>query len=123
MKFCLLVEQSEVIRKIAKRILEDEHFVVLEADVGHLALEMFARGAPDLVLIDWQIKSPGALAVLEQIQPLLDDGKASRIVYCTTEFDSVMISKAMLAGATDVLMKPFTKQMLLAKLQPRQLAA
>jgi two-component system, chemotaxis family, chemotaxis protein CheY len=123
MKFCLLIEQSEVIRKIAKRILEDEHFVVLEADVGRLGLEMFARGAPDLVLIDWQIKSPGVLEVLEKIQPLLDDSKATRVVYCTTECDSVMIGKAMLAGATDVLMKPFTKQMLLAKLQPRLLAA
>jgi two-component system, chemotaxis family, chemotaxis protein CheY len=132
MKFCLLVEQSEVIRKIAKSILEGEHFVVVEADNTKTALELFNRGAPDVILLDWQVPGSaqvqgaagqGAIDFLTQIKPILDAGKMTRVVYCTTEHDSVQIGKAMTAGATDVLMKPFTRQMLLAKLQPRAVAA
>jgi two-component system, chemotaxis family, chemotaxis protein CheY len=132
MKFCLLVEQSEVIRKIAKSILEGEHFVVVEADNAKTALELFNRGAPDVILLDWQVPGSaqvpgaagqGAVDFLNQIKPKLDAGKMTRVVYCTTEHDAVQIGKAMTAGATDVLMKPFTRQMLLAKLQPRALAA
>ena len=123
MKFCLLVEQSDVIRKIAKHLLEEEHYLVVEADNGKTALDMFKRGVPDLILLDWQVKNIGALEFLAQIQPLLDDNKRTRIVYCTTENDPAVISKALQASATDVLMKPFTRKMFMAKLQPAALAA
>jgi two-component system, chemotaxis family, chemotaxis protein CheY len=112
--------------------LDGEHFLIVEADTADAALALFKKGAPDLILLDWQVpgsaKLPGvpgqgAIDFLNQIKPLLAADKATRIVYCTTEHDTAQIGKAMAAGATDVLMKPFTRQMLLAKLQPRPLAA
>jgi two-component system, chemotaxis family, chemotaxis protein CheY len=123
MKFCLLVEQSDVIRKIAKHLLEEEHYLVVEADNGKTALDLFKRGAPDLILLDWQVQNIGALEFLVQIQPLLDESKSTRIIYCTTENDPIVISKALNAGATDILMKPFNRQMFVSKLQPQLIAA
>jgi two-component system, chemotaxis family, chemotaxis protein CheY len=123
MKFCLLVEQSEVIRKIAKHILEDEHYLVIEADNGKSALELVKRGAPDLIMLDWQVQGMPALDFLAHVQPLLEDGKHTRIVFCTTEHDPAVIAKAINAGATDILMKPFTRQMFVSKLTSQPLAA
>jgi two-component system, chemotaxis family, chemotaxis protein CheY len=123
MKFCLLVEQSEVIRKIAKHILEEEHYLVIEADNGKTALDLVKRGAPDLILLDWQVPGMAALDFLANIQPLLEEGKQTRIVFCTTEHDPVVIAKAISAGASDVLMKPFTRQMFVSKLTNQPLAA
>ena len=123
MKFCLLVEQSDVIRKIAKHILEDENYLVIEAADSKSALEVVKRGAPDLILLDWQVQGPGALEFLAQIQPLLDENKPTRVLYCTTENDPVAISKAIGTGATDVLMKPFNRQSFLTKLTSHALAA
>jgi two-component system, chemotaxis family, chemotaxis protein CheY len=123
MKFCLLVEQSDVIRKIAKHILEDENYLVIEATDSKSALELVMRGAPDLILLDWQVQSPGVIEFLTQIQPLLDENKLTRVLYCTTENDPIAIAKALSAGATDVLMKPFNRQTFLTKLTSHALAA
>jgi two-component system, chemotaxis family, chemotaxis protein CheY len=123
MKFCLLVEQSDVIRKIAKHILEDENYLVLEAVDGNTALDLVKRGAPDLIVLDWQVKGVGALEFLAKVQPLLDAAKHTRILYCTSEHDPILIAKAISGGATDVLMKPFTRQMFLTKLTSHALAA
>lgn len=123
MKFCLLIEPSDVIRKIARHILEEQHYLVVEAADGTAGLELFKRGAPDLVLLDWQVQGVGALEFLSRIQVLLDENKPTRILYCTTENDPAMIAKAMNAGATDVLFKPFTRKMFMAKLQPEAMAA
>jgi two-component system, chemotaxis family, chemotaxis protein CheY len=123
MKFCLLVEPSDVIRKIAKHILEEENYLVLEAADGKTALDLVKRGAPDLILLDWQVQVVGALEFLAQVQFLLDDNKPTRILYCTTENDPAVIAKAINAGATDVLMKPFTRQMFLSKLTKHAFAA
>jgi two-component system, chemotaxis family, chemotaxis protein CheY len=123
MKFCLLVEQSDVIRKIAKHILEEENYLVIEALDSKTALELVKRGAPDLIILDWQVQAPGALELLALIQPLLDEHKLTRILYCTTENDPVQVAKALTAGATDVLMKPFNRQSFLTKLTSHALAA
>ncbi len=123
MKFCLLVDQSDVIRKIAKHLLEEENYLVIEASNGKTALEVVKRGAPDLILLDWQVQACNALEFLAQVQPLLDESKLTRILYCTTENDPAVIAKAITAGATDVLMKPFNRQMFLSKLTNQDLAA
>jgi two-component system, chemotaxis family, chemotaxis protein CheY len=87
------------------------------------ALELFKRGAPDVILLDWQLPTVSALDFLAQIKPLLNAENPPRIIYCTTEHDPLVTSKAINAGATDILIKPFTRKMMLAKLQPRALAA
>jgi len=52
MRTCLVVDDSSVIRKVARRILEGLDFQILEAEDGEKALEACKRGFPDAVLLD-----------------------------------------------------------------------
>ena len=55
MKTCLVVDDSSVIRKIARRILEEMDFDIIEAEDGEQALEVCKRGLPAAVLLDWNM--------------------------------------------------------------------
>ena len=47
MRTCLVVDDSSVIRKVARRILEGLDFQIVEAEDGEKALEVCRRGLPD----------------------------------------------------------------------------
>jgi two-component system chemotaxis response regulator CheY len=55
MRTCLVVDDSAVIRKIARRILEEMNFRIVEAEDGEKALEVCKRGLPDAILLDWNM--------------------------------------------------------------------
>jgi two-component system, chemotaxis family, chemotaxis protein CheY len=123
MKYCLLVEQSEVIRKVAKRILEDENFVVIEAVSGQAALDVVKRAMPPFIFLDWQLPGLSALDFLAAIGPMITAENRPRIVYCTTEHDPAHFAKVYAAGVDDVLLKPFTRKMFVGKLHKLPMAA
>ena len=52
MNYCLVVDDSEVIRKVARRILEGLHFEISEAENGLQAIEMCKTRTPDAILLD-----------------------------------------------------------------------
>ena len=58
MKTCLVVDDSRVIRKVARRILEDMKFEVLEAADGAEALAACDSAMPEAVLLDWNMPAP-----------------------------------------------------------------
>jgi two-component system chemotaxis response regulator CheY len=104
MKSCLIVDDSSVIRKVARRILENMDFIVDEAEDGQEAYEKCAREMPDVILLDWQM-------------PIMSGLEKPRIVYCTTERDIGHMAMARKAGANDHILKPFDQSMLEAKFQ------
>jgi CheY-like chemotaxis protein len=55
MKTCLVVDDSSVIRKVARRILESLAFQITEAEDGRQALQHCERELPDAVLLDWNM--------------------------------------------------------------------
>ena len=55
MKTCLVVDDSGVVRKIARRILEQLAFDVSEAGDGKEALDRCIQAMPDAVLLDWNM--------------------------------------------------------------------
>jgi two-component system chemotaxis response regulator CheY len=55
MRTCLVVDDSTVIRKIARRILEEMDFQIVEAEDGEKALEVCKSGLPDAILLDWNM--------------------------------------------------------------------
>jgi two-component system, chemotaxis family, chemotaxis protein CheY len=54
-KTCLVVDDSAVIRKVARRILEGMQFDVVEAEDGSRALDVCGVRMPDAVLLDWNM--------------------------------------------------------------------
>jgi two-component system chemotaxis response regulator CheY len=115
MKTCLVVDDSKVIRKVARHMLEGLDFTVDEAADGQAALDSCLAAAPDVVLLDWN------MPVMSGIEFLRAYGEAEvarrpRIVFCTTESDSAHIDAAIAAGADEYVVKPFDRETLQSKL-------
>ena len=110
MKTCLVVDDSSVIRKVARRILEGLDFKITEAEDGQQALDQCQRELPDAVLLDWNMPVIKALR-------RLPGGDRPKVVFCTTENDVVHIARALHAGANEYIMKPFDREIVEAKFQ------
>lgn len=116
MPTCLVVDDSKVIRKVARHILETLDFQVAEARDGHEALLHCAADTPDVVLLDWNMPVMSGIEFLRA----LDDADLERrpkIVFCTTENGVAHIRTAIEAGADEYVMKPFDRETLQSKLQ------
>ncbi len=116
MKTCLVVDDSKVIRKVARHILETLNFEVREAGDGREALEACLEASPDVVLLDWNMP---VMSGMDFLRALKDSGIAEKpkVVFCTTENGMAYIRAAIEAGADEYVMKPFDRETLESKLQ------
>ena len=116
MKYCLVVDDSAVIRKVARRILEGLQFRIAEAEDGARAIDSCRGEMPDAVLLDWNMPIMDGLSFLKALreQP---NAKQPTVVMCTTENDMSRIVEAMQAGANEYIMKPFTEEIMRDKLE------
>ena len=111
MRHCLIVDDSEVIRKVARKVLEEMNFTSAEADNAQDALVSCRRAMPDLVLLDWHMP-PGSAHDFLQVMRHTEGGRTPIVIYCTTENDQNDIARARHNGADEVLMKPFDQKSL-----------
>ena len=116
MKHCLVVDDSSVIRKVARRILEDLSFEISEAENGLQALESCRKRMPDAILLDWNMPEMDGLEFLLSLRKE-EGGEQPIVVFCTTENDVAHIRQAIQAGADEYVMKPFDHETLQIKLQ------
>ena len=116
MKSCLIVDDSRVVRKVARRILEELEFAIEEAGDGQIAIEACQRNMPDAILLDWNMP---VMSGMEFLKLLRQRGHADqpKVVFCTTENDMAHIRAALEAGADEYVMKPFDRETLHIKLQ------
>ncbi|ODP36853.1 response regulator [Sphingomonas turrisvirgatae] len=116
MKTCLVVDDSKVIRKVARHILETLNFTVREAGDGREALDSCLEAAPDVVLLDWNMP---VMTGMDFLRALKESGIAQKpkVVFCTTENGMAYIRAAIEAGADEYVMKPFDRETLQSKLQ------
>ena len=120
MKQCLVVDDSSVIRKVARRIMEEVNFEVTEAENGQDALDKCRQNLPDVILLDWNMPVMDGLEFLIELRkdPC---GEAPKVIFCTTENDMDHITQAITAGANEYIMKPFDKEIILSKLKEVEL--
>jgi two-component system chemotaxis response regulator CheY len=116
MKTCLVVDDSSVIRKVARRILEGLEFQIMEAEDGEQALDACKRQLPEAILLDWNMPKMDGYEFLRMLRRL-PGGDAPKVVFCTTENDVAHIARALHAGANEYIMKPFDKEIVQAKFQ------
>jgi two-component system chemotaxis response regulator CheY len=116
MKNCLVVDDSSVIRKVARRILESLEFQISEAEDGEQALEHCRGRMPDAILLDWNMPRMDGYEFLRSLRRM-PHGDAPKVVFCTTENDVAHIARALHAGANEYIMKPFDKDIVTAKFQ------
>ena len=114
MKSCLVVDDSRVVRKVARRIVEDLGFKCGEAEDGQDAYEKCQENMPDSILLDWNMPVMSGIEFLEKLR-MLENGSAPKVVFCTTENDIKHIQRALEAGANEYIMKPFDSDIIETK--------
>ncbi len=108
LRTCLVADDSSVIRKVARRILEDLNFHVVEAADGEEALKYCIDKMPEAILLDWNMPVMDGYEFLMRLRKETG-GDRPRVVFCATENDVSHIAKAMQAGANEYMMKPFDR--------------
>lgn len=115
MKTCLVVDDSRVIRKVARRILEDLGFEVAEAGDGLEALAWCQAAMPDVVLLDWRMPGMDGLEFVRQLRAERGGG-GPKVIFCSVENEIAAIREALDAGADEYIMKPFDSEIVAFKL-------
>ena len=112
----LVIDDSRAVRMLVGNILRTQGFQVCDAGDGAEGLKKLQEN-PDisLVLVDWNMPVMDGLEFI-QIVRRERAWDAVRIVMVTTETESEQVQRAITAGANEYVMKPFTAEVLVAKL-------
>ncbi len=114
MKTCLIVDDSKVVRMVARKILEGLNFEIPEAEDGQQALDVCMDQMPHAVLLDWNMPIKNGLEFLQELRALKGADQPI-VVFCTTENDMSHIQEAIRAGANEYIMKPFDGEIIESK--------
>jgi two-component system chemotaxis response regulator CheY len=114
MRTCLIVDDSRVVRKLARRILESHGYLVTEAEDGACALDACRAAPPDCVLLDWNMPVMNGMEFLRALRAEFGPDDPV-VVFCSAENDLGVITEAIEAGAQEYIMKPFDAEILLGK--------
>ena len=115
MKTCLVVDDSRVIRKVSRRILEDLGFEVAEAGDGVEAMAWCNAVMPDAILLDWRMPAMDGIDFLRRLRAE-PGGDKPKVIFCTVENEIERIREALDAGADEYIMKPFDGGIVASKL-------
>jgi len=118
MATALVVDDSSTTRKILRKTLLDLGFAVREAGNGREALALLAREPSpiSLSLVDWNMPEMDGLELLKRLRKLPEFGSMV-IVMVTADTAMEHIAEALDAGANEYVMKPFTRDILVGKLE------
>jgi two-component system chemotaxis response regulator CheY len=118
MSKALVVDDSKTIRMIIRRILIELGYEVCEAGNGVEALRVLdVEGeAVKLVLADWNMPEMNGLDLVK-VMRRIPDYASLKVLMVTTETEMSQMALALAAGADEYVMKPFTKDILLEKLE------
>lgn len=112
---CLVVDDSRMIRKVSRRIVESLGYQVSEVENGQEALARCQAAMPDLILLDWNMPVMSGLDFVTALRAM-NSTKHARVVFCTSVADQFNVHKGFEAGADEFVTKPFDAETLLAKL-------
>ena len=114
MSTCLVVDDSKVVRMVARKMLESLKFDVEEAEDGQQAMNACQRNMPTSILLDCNMSIMNGFDFLTELhatkgieQPI--------VVMCTTENDMAHVKEAMSKGADEYIMKPFDGDIIKSK--------
>ena len=116
----IVVDDSRAMRMLMGRLLKDIGFEVDEAGDGCEALvrlrERLAGNPLQLALVDWNMPEMSGIELVAAVRS--DPAFSSlRIVMVTTETELSQVMRALEAGADEYLMKPFTRDDVVGKLE------
>ncbi len=112
----LVIDDSRTVRTIVGTTLRELGMEVIEAGNGREGLDQL-RLSPgvELVLVDWNMPVMDGLEFITAVRADRTYDPV-RIMMVTTETEQEQVTRALVAGANEYLMKPFTREILIAKL-------
>lgn len=115
MTTCLIVDDSKIVRKVVRRIVEVFGFNIIEAENGIEAFNMTRDNKVDVIILDWNMPVMDGMECMKKIRAdaLIHQPK---IIFCTTENEFSKIQQAMMNGADEYVMKPFDEAIIAGKL-------
>lgn len=114
MKTCLIVDDSQMIRRVASRIVQDLGFDAIEAANGSEAMQACSKDMPEAILLDWNMPVMDGMDFLQALRKV-PGGNNPVVVFCTVERDVNRIMQALEAGADEYIMKPFDGEIVESK--------
>lgn len=113
----IVIDDSKAMRRILTTALTTLGFDVVGAENGRQAIKWLRETSRlDLALIDWNMPEMTGIELVELLRA--DTGFSSmRLMMVTTETEPEQVERALIAGADEYLMKPFTTETLTLKLQ------
>lgn len=114
MKHCLIVDDSEIVRQVARAIIESLKYKVAEASTHAEALDACRADMPDIIFLDWHMPSSNSIELIKAIR-VAGAAKRPYILYCMTENDPQVLERAIAAGIDDTISKPFDRASVTAK--------
>ena len=113
----LVIDDSRTMRLILGRMLRDLGLEVTEASNGRDALAQLDAGlSPSVILVDWNMPEMTGIEFVEAVRRPPYESTA-KLVMVTTETEVPQIRRALEAGADEYVMKPFTSDAIIEKLQ------
>jgi two-component system chemotaxis response regulator CheY len=116
MKSCLLVDDSRVIRRVARGIVESLSFSCSDAEDGEKAVLHCQSVMPDAILLDWNMPGMSGIETLRVIRGM-PGGDQPKILLCTTNSEIEHIMQALGEGADEYIMKPFDVDIIRSKFE------
>lgn len=120
----LIVDDSRVMRVMLSNVLKEVGFSdIAQAQHGREGLD-YLTGHPDthLALVDWNMPEMTGIEMVEAVRQNAAL-ESVRLIMVTTESESEQVTRAMTLGANEYVTKPFTKDVIAAKLKLLGLAA
>ena len=113
----LVIDDSRAMRTIIGQILKSIGYEVLDAGNGREGLERVQEhGAPHLILVDWNMPVMNGLEFVRALRTHREYDQV-RVMMVTTETEMTRMAEALQQGANEYVMKPFTKDVILQKLE------
>lgn len=110
----LIVDDDEFQHKIISKMLVDENYLLVFATGGSEALRVMRKTRPNLILMDFMMPGMDGLEVVRQIKTVLRLADIP-IIMITGKGEKNTVAESLKAGATDFMVKPFTRDTLLGK--------
>ena len=110
----LVVDDSTMIRKIVRRVLEGMNLQISEASDVRQGLSICSMSMPDAVFVDGSMPTLDGCEFLRKLRRM-HGGEAPKAIVCLNENDVAQIARAMHAGASEYMMKPFDADHVRAK--------
>lgn len=116
----LVVEDSRSSLAILTKYIEQFGATAISAENGEMAIELFSRNRPDLVLLDIVLPDIDGFVVAQRIRAMEKPGDWAPIIFLSSLGDDANIEKGIAAGGDDYLHKPVSEIVLGAKIRAMQ---